>query len=827
MNDTDNLQSMPALPMRGIVIFPRMILHFDVGRDKSVNALKAAANGARKIFLVAQRDAMVIEPAINDVYKIGVIAEVRQMLKTPENATRVLVEGLCKAKLISFDAAEPYLRCTVSPVNPSPRFSALSESEEAALVRMLTDTFKKYCSLAPKMPNELYQTILTEKNIDKLFDGIVFNIYLKPDDKQKLLEINGSKKRIERLLAILESEIGIMELEINIHEQVRDSLEKNQREYYMREQMRILSRQLGERDDPQEEFYAYADEIEAAGFDRETEEKLIREAEKLVKFSPSSQEAGVVRAYLDAVLEMPWKTFTKEKIDMEKAQKQLDRDHYGLKEVKERILELFAVRALKPDVKGQIICLAGPPGVGKTSVGQSIAKSLGRKYARISLGGVRDEAEIRGHRKTYIGAMPGRIVNALKQAKSMNPVILFDEIDKMSNDYKGDPSSAMLEVLDSEQNAAFVDHYLEIPLDLSRVLFIATANNTDEVPPPLLDRMEVIELGSYTRAEKYNIARKHLIPKQLKKHGLGASNLKITGDAVYALIDFYTKEAGVRKLERKIAALCRKAAKEIVGGRKPDDAKKPDEKITVAAKDLEKYLGVKKHLPEHLPDRDEVGVVNGLAWTSVGGVIMPLEAAVMDGTGKIEITGSLGEVMKESSKIAVSLARSLSDRYGIDPEFYKNKDIHIHAPEGAVPKNGPSAGVAMVTALISALSGIAVRRDVAMTGEITLHGKVLAIGGLKEKTMAAYKAGIKTVLIPKENEPYISELDETVRNSLRFITAEKIDTVLETALVGRGCHRRRKIAEDAEKMIDGLGFRIGEPPAFNDGAIPQKVKQPR
>lgn len=776
MSVQKNLQTMPALPMRGLVIFPRMILHFDVGRDKSVDALKAAANGARKIFLVSQRDVNIPDPSFNDVYKIGVIAEVRQILKTPENTTRVLVEGLTKAKLISMDTSGAFIRCAVTPINQAA--SRLSESEEAALARMLGEAFKKYCSLAPKMPAELYHAILTEKNLDRLFDSIVFNIYLRPEDKQKLLETGSTKKRVECLLAVLESEIGIMELEIDIHEQVRDALEKNQREYYMREQMRILSKQLGDRDDPQEECMAYIEDIESVGFDPDTEEKLIREAEKLIKFSPASQEAGVIRSYLDAVLEMPWNEYSKEKIDIDKAEKQLDKDHYGLKEVKERILELFAVRALKPDVKGQIICLAGPPGVGKTSVGQSIAKALGRRYARISLGGVRDEAEIRGHRKTYIGAMPGRIVAALKQAKTMNPVILLDEIDKMSNDYKGDPSSAMLEVLDAEQNGAFIDHYLEIPIDLSRVFFITTANNTDEIPPPLLDRMEVIELGSYTRVEKFNIAKKHLIPKQLKKHGLAASKMSVNADALYAVIDNYTKEAGVRKLERKIASLCRKAAKELVA--RPDTGK-----VAFSGKNIEKYLGVKKYLPEHLPKEDEVGVVNGLAWTSVGGVLMPLEASIMDGTGKIEITGSLGDVMQESSKLAVSLARTLSDKYGIDPEFYKNKDIHIHAPEGAVPKNGPSAGVAMTTALISALSGIAVRRDVAMTGEITLHGKVLAIGGLKEKSMAAYKAGVKTVIIPKENQPDIAELDPAVRDNVSFITAEKIETVLETALVKR------------------------------------------
>jgi ATP-dependent Lon protease len=779
-----------------------MILHFDVGREKSIDALKAAASSGRKIFLVTQlNDPTSSDIDENVIYKTGVIAEVRQLLKTPENTTRVLVEGLYKAKLISIDSHEPYLQCTVSPIRQTA--ARLSESEEAALSRMLMETFKRYCSLAPKMPNELYQTILTEKNLERLFDSIVFNIFLKPEDKQQLLELGSIKKRLQLLLTILENEIGIMELEVDIHEQVRDNMDKNQREYYLREQMRVLSRQLGDREDPQEEFFEYLDEIEKLKFDSDTEEKLISEAEKLMKYSSGSQESGVVRSYLDTVLELPWNRLTKEKLDISKAQKQLDHDHYGLKGVKERITELFAVRMLNPDIKSQIICLAGPPGVGKTSVGKSIAKALGRKYARISLGGVRDEAEIRGHRKTYIGAMPGRIVNAIKQAKSMNPVILLDEIDKMSNDYKGDPSSAMLEVLDTEQNTAFVDHYLEIPLDLSRVLFITTANNIDNIPAPLLDRMEVIELGSYTREEKFNIAKKHLVPKQLKKHGLTASRMSINKTGLYTLIDSYTKEAGVRKLERKIAALCRKAAKEIVA--------ENTAKITFTCDNLEKYLGVKKYLPESISKTHEIGVVNGLAWTSVGGVLMPLEAAVMQGTGKIEITGSLGKVMEESSKLSISLVRTLAEKYSIDPDFYKDKDLHIHAPEGAVPKNGPSAGVALVTALISALSGIPVRRDVAMTGEITLTGKVLAIGGLKEKAMAAYKSGVKTVLIPKENQPDIAELDEVVRENLLFIVAERIETVLETALVHKP--QLKSIKENsrtAETLVDDIAFPLNK-----------------
>lgn len=773
METNKKTQIMPALPMRGLVIFPRMILHFDVGREKSIQALRTAAMGDRKIFLVAQKDSSIPDPLFDEIYKTGVIAEVRQILKTPDNTTRVLVEGLSKAKAVSFKNMEPFIECEVMPMNARKK-APLTESEETALLRMLKNSFKDYSSLAPKMPTELYESIMAEKNPERLFDLIVFNVYLKVEDKQKLLEITNIKRGIESLIAIMENEIGVMELEMEIHEQVRDSIEKNQREYYLREQMRVLSKQLSGSDDPEEECCEYIEEIEALGFSPEAEEKLIKEAEKLMKLSPSSQESGVIRTYLDTVLDMPWNVYTKDKTDLEKSEKQLEKDHYGLKKVKERILELIAVRALQPDIKGQIICLAGPPGVGKTSVGKSIAKALGKNYARISLGGVRDEAEIRGHRKTYIGAMPGRIVNAVKQAKSMNPVILLDEIDKLGSDYKGDPSSAMLEVLDVEQNNSFIDHYFEIPLDLSKVLFITTANTTDTIPAPLLDRMEVIELGSYTREEKFNIAKRHLIPKQLAKHGEKASTLKINDSAVYSLIDFYTREAGVRRLEQKIASLCRKAAKKLVAGEK---------KVSVSESNIKEFLGIKKYTPELLENQDEVGIVNGLAWTSVGGVLMPLEVIVMDGAGKIEITGYLGDVMTESSKIAVSLVRTLAARYGIDPDFYKNKDLHIHAPEGAVPKNGPSAGVTMVTALVSALSGIAVRRDVAMTGEITLHGKVLPIGGLKEKTMAAYKAGVKTVVIPKENEPDIEELDDTVKSSLRFVIAENIQTVLETALV--------------------------------------------
>lgn len=772
----NNTVSLPAISLRGLVIFPSMVLHFDVGRERSVAALKAAAAADGKIFLVAQKDAGDTDPSYDSIFNVGVVAEIRQLLSTPDGSTRVLVEGLYRAKTVRAIHCADYLKFEVKPL-PS-RGAAMSASTETAAKRSLKETFDFYASMSPKMPRELYESIMSEEDCNRLFDKVVFNIVLSVENKQQLLETNGSLQRINKLIAMLHDEIEVIQAEIEINEQVREQVDKNQREYYLREQLKAISRQLGDGESPAEECDEYIEKIKALSLPEESEEKLINEAQKLGRMSGSSQEAAVLRTYLDTVLAIPFNKRTKDKVDINSAAKQLDKDHYGLKKVKERILETLAVRALAPDVKGQIICLYGPPGVGKTSIGKSIAKALGRKYARISLGGVRDEAEIRGHRKTYVGAMPGRVIDALKQAKTINPVILLDEIDKMSNDYKGDPSSAMLEVLDAEQNIAFVDHYVEIPVDLSEVLFITTANSLDTIPAPLLDRMEVIELSSYTREEKFNIAKKHLVPKQLKKHGESSKTLKINDSALYEIIDCYTREAGVRKLERKIADVCRKSAKMLVSGKA---------KISVTENNLKDFLGVKKYLPEHLAAHDEVGLVNGLAWTSVGGTMLPLEVLVLEGTGKTEFTGSLGDVMKESAKIAVSLTRALADKYGIDKEFYKNKDIHVNAPEGAVPKDGPSAGVTLTTALVSALSGTPVRRDVAMTGEITLRGKVLAIGGLKEKTMAAYRAGITTVCIPKENEPDLEEIDEKVKENIKFVPAEDISTVLETALVLPNC----------------------------------------
>ncbi|MBQ9139584.1 MAG: endopeptidase La, partial [Ruminococcus sp.] len=592
-------------------------------------------------------------------------------------------------------------------------------------------------------------------------------------DKQELLEETNIINKLTLLGQYLASEVEILELENMINEQTRNNIDRGQREYYLREQMRVIQEQLGE--DEADEAYEIRERVIKLKIDEKSRDKLLRETDRLAKLPPASQEAFVIKNYLDTVLELPWGKYTKSKLSMDKAAAILDDEHYGLKRVKERILEFLAVYTLNPDIKGQIICLAGPPGIGKTSIARSIAKAMGRKYVRVSLGGVRDEADIRGHRKTYVGAMPGRIIAAMEQAGTSDPMILLDEIDKLCSDIKGDPSSAMLEVLDSEQNCAFRDHFIEVPFDLSKAVFITTANNVGNIPAPLLDRMELIELPSYTAEEKFHIAKEHLIPKQLKEHGLKGTQLKIQDEAIDDIISFYTREAGVRSLERFVASLCRKAAKKIADG----DAKR----ITVKAKELESWLGVHKYTRDLASEKDQVGVVNGLAWTAVGGTVMPLEVLVLDGTGKTEITGSLGDVMKESSRIAYTYVRSVADKYGIDKEFVNKNDIHIHAPEGAVPKDGPSAGVTMTTALVSALSGRKVRADVAMTGEITLHGKVLPIGGLREKTMAAYKQGIKTVIIPIDNKPDLEEVDDAVKNNIEFVFAENLTDVLDTALV--------------------------------------------
>ena len=776
MKSKDNLSAnsiFPAIAMRGLVVFPKIVMHFDVAREKSIQALKAAMATDRKIFLVAQKDVVTDIPSGNDLYKVGVVAEVRQLLKTPDNVTRVLVEGLYRARLVDILDTDPYMITQIRRI-PALSCHGEDETELTALVRSVKDIFEQYAYNMPRMPKELISSILDEDDPLKLYENIIFNVSLPLDDKQQLLEAKNLIQGLSLIALILSKESEVLDIEHQIQEQLHDQLDKNQRDYYLREQMKIISNQLGDDDDTQSEAFEYLERIEELGLSPEVSEKLNKEAGRLMKMPSSSQEAFVTRNYLDTVLDLPWNKSTKEKADIKKARAILDKDHYGLKKVKERILETIAVRQLNPELKGQIICLVGPPGIGKTSIGRSVAKALGRNYVRISLGGVKDESDIRGHRKTYVGAMPGRIIAAMKNAKSNNPLILLDEIDKMSNDFRGDPSSAMLEVLDSEQNCEFRDHYIEVPFDLGNVMFITTANTTSTIAPPLLDRMEVIELTSYTADEKFHIAKEHLVSKQKKKNGIKSTQIKFSDDALKLLIDGYTKEAGVRSLEREIASLCRKGAKEIV-----EENKKS---VTFTAENIEKYLGPRKFLDDDKSEKNEIGIVNGLAWTSVGGTLMPLEVITLDGKGSVEVTGSLGDVMKESSKIAVSYVRSVADKYGINKDFYKKLDLHIHAPEGAVPKDGPSAGVTMVTAIVSALSGIPVKNDVAMTGEITLHGKVLPIGGLREKTMAAYKAGVKTVIIPAKNKPDLEEVEEVVKNSVKFIFAETLSDVLDNSL---------------------------------------------
>lgn len=769
--NTENSNILYTVAMRGLVAFPKMVMHFDVAREKSVKSIEKALKKNGKLFLVTQHETYVDNPKSSDLYKVGVVAEIKQVLKLPDNIMKVLVEGVYKANLVRLIDDGETLQAEVKRT-PTYSRAKIDEVESEALMRSIKDVFERYSSYFPRMPKELIASVMTQESPIKLFEEITFNCNLNYRDKQTLLEESNIISKLSVLFACLSSEVEILELESLINEQTRNSIEKGQKEYFLREQLRVIQEQLGE--DGEDEAYDYINDIMALKIDDKSSEKLLKEADKLTKLPPSSQEAFVIKNYLDTVLDLPWGKYTKAKLSLEKAEAVLEKDHYGLKKVKERILEFLAVHILNPEIKGQIICLAGPPGIGKTSIAKSIARAMGRNYARVSLGGVRDEADIRGHRKTYVGAMPGRIIAALQQAGSANPLILFDEIDKLCSDIKGDPSSAMLEVLDSEQNNAFRDHFLEVPFDLSKAVFITTANDVGAIPKPLLDRMEVIELPSYTAEEKFHIAKEHLIPKQLKEHGLKGTQLRISDDAINDIIQFYTKEAGVRSLERYIASVCRKAAKRIAAG----EAKR----VTVRKESLKEYLGIYKYLPDLASKRNQIGIVNGLAWTSVGGVLMPLEVIVLKGTGKIEVTGSLGDVMKESAKIAVSYVRSVAEKYNINPEFYKENDIHIHAPEGAVPKDGPSAGVTMTTALVSALSEIPVRADVAMTGEITLHGKVLPIGGLREKTMAAYKADIAEVIIPSANNSDLEEVDEVVRKKIKFVCADNLSEVLDTAL---------------------------------------------
>ncbi len=766
------IKTLPLLPMRGLVLFPSQSMHFDVGRRKSVLAVSAAMERDQLIFLTAQKDMTDDEPDSSGIADIGVVARIRQILRLPGDGMRIMAEGLYRARIREYIQTEPYYETTVRECLESRPADPLRRE---ALVRQSREAFGHYMQMNAGASPEVSLHVAAESDLSRLTDYIAANLALPPEDKQRILSTLPVEKRSETLLALLEKENELLAIEKEIEKRVQEQVEKNQKEYYLREQVKAIYTELGDADNPQEEADAYREKVKALSLGGEGEESLLRECDRLYKMPPGSHEAAVIRSYLDVCLALPWHQRTADKLDLARAQKVLDRDHYGLEKIKERILEILAVRVLAPDIRGQVICLAGPPGVGKTSVAKSIASAMGRRYVRVSLGGVRDEADIRGHRKTYIGAMPGRILNAVRQAGVKNPVILLDEIDKMSSDFRGDPASAMLEVLDTEQNSAFRDHYVELPFDLSEVLFITTANNADAIPAPLYDRMDVITLSSYTAEDKRHIAMDHLLPRQLKRHGLNRRQFSMNDETMRDLIAGYTKEAGVRGLERLIARVIRKAAKKIAAG----EAKR----VLVNAGDLEAYLGPRRYKEEGLLPHDEVGVVNGLAWTSVGGETMPVEVAVLDGTGKIELTGSLGDVMKESARTAISYVRSRAAEWRIDGEFYKKKDIHIHVPEGAVPKDGPSAGVTIATAIFSALTDTPVRRDVAMTGEITLRGRVLPIGGLKEKTMAAYCHGVRTVIIPADNEADLAEIDPLVRRELTFVPARHLDTVLETALL--------------------------------------------
>ena len=762
----------PVMALRGISVFPQMVYSFDVGREKSIRALDEAMNGNQQMILLMQKDVSVDEPGPDDLYEIGVLVHIRQLLKMPGDVVRILVEGLSRIRMTEFTQESPCLEGICEKIQDENYRSTAPKVE--ALLRVGYQLYGSYCDLLPKGNAEALLRLMTSDDPAYVSDYLAQNCGFRYDDKQRCLEQLHPVKRLELALKILSSEIEIMKIESDIADKVQEAMNKSQRDYYLREQLKVIHQELGEEDEDQE-IDDYRQKILDLHLETETEERLLKELSRLEKQPMGSSEAAVMRNYLDTVLELPWNEETKDTVNIESARRILDEDHYGLDSVKKRVLELLAVRKLAPDISGQIICLVGPPGVGKTSIATSIARCLGRKMARISLGGVHDEAEIRGHRKTYIGSMPGRIIAGMKSAGSKNPVLLLDEIDKLGNDYRGDPASALLEVLDGEQNKTFRDNYLEVPFDLSRVLFITTANTTSTIPAALLDRMEVIELSSYTDEEKLMIAKHHLLPKELQKVGLKKGQLTIYDNAWREIIDGYTRESGVRHLQREIATICRKAALKFA---ESEDGKR----VSITAPRVEEYLGVRKYLKDVMPDSDQVGLVTGLAWTSVGGVTLEVEANVVEGSGKLVMTGSLGDVMKESVSAAMSYIRSRAACYHIPADFYKTKDIHVHFPEGAVPKDGPSAGITICTALVSALTGAPVRRDIAMTGEISIRGRVMAIGGLKEKTMAALRHGIKTVIIPQENEKDLEEIDQTVRSRLNFIPVKDADTVISTAL---------------------------------------------
>ncbi len=766
---------LPLIPLRGLTVFPGMVLHFDVGRKKSIAAIEKAMSGDRLVFLSYQLDSFIENPVREDISKIGVVAEVRQILKLPDGNIRVLIEGLVRGGITRYYDGEDFIEASVTEKYDIPCEDRLSEQ---VLMRKVINLLHDYFDLYEKINPQIMASLVEVEDGGELADITASNFPLKPHDQQLILEELDVRMRLEKLIALMENENNILEVEQGVMSKLKTSLDKNQRDYILREQMKVIQEELGDFESGQAEADNYRKKIDNRNLPKEVKEKLEEELLRLSRLSSMSQEYGVVQNYIDTVLAMPWDISTEENNDIKLAKKILDRDHYGLVKVKERILEYLAVKSLAPDTKGSIICLAGPPGTGKTSIAKSLAESLGRKYVRVSLGGIQNEAEIRGHRKTYVGAMPGRIAAALKMAGSKNPLILLDEIDKMSSDFRGDPTAAMLEVLDPEQNSSFRDHFLELPFDLSQVLFVTTANSIENIPRPLFDRMDIIEISGYTELEKLNIAKQYLIPKQRKVNGLNSKTFKISDKVINLIIDGYTRESGVRALERKIGAVCRKAAKEIV-----EEGKNS---VTVTEKLLTKYLGGRIFTYDQAPKNNMIGMATGLAWTEVGGDTLSIEVNVMKGSGKLELTGNLGDVMKESAKAALSFIRANSDAFAINPDFYKEKDIHIHVPEGAIPKDGPSAGITMATAIISALTGAAVLRNVAMTGEITLRGRVLPIGGLREKSLAAYRMGIEKVIIPFENKKDYEELPDRIKEKIEFVFAKDIRTVLENAIENGG-----------------------------------------
>ncbi|MBN2898159.1 MAG: endopeptidase La [Clostridia bacterium] len=771
MISNKSIVEMPLIPLRGLSVFPHMVLHFDVGREKSIKALEEAMIIDQKIFLTSQKDMDVDSPTEEDFYEFGTVCKIKQMLKLPGDAIRVLVEGISRGKINQIIFDEPYFRAEVTKFEEE---IIENDPEVEALKRGCLAAFEKYVAIGNKVSPDILISVSTITEMSRFVDVLASNVTLKLEQKQQLIETISVKERLEILYSLLLSEIEILEVEKQINDKVRRHINKMQKEYYLREQLKVIKEELGEENDHDDEMAEFYERLKKLKLNKKISEKVSKEIDRLSRLSPASAESGVIRNYITTILDLPWNKQTKDKIDIKRSREILDEDHYGLKTVKERVLEYLAVRELTQSMKGPIICLVGPPGVGKTSIAKSIARSLDRKFIRMSLGGVRDEAEIRGHRRTYIGAIPGRIITNIKESGSKNPVFLFDEIDKLSSDFRGDPASALLEVLDPEQNKEFTDHFLEVPFDLSKVMFITTANSLSTIPRPLLDRMEVIQVSGYTEYEKLNIAKKYLVPKKSKEHGLDDYGFTLSDSTLTDIINLYTRESGVRELERKIATVCRKAATVIVEEKKKS--------VRVNGQNLSKFLGAPRYRIDEISLRDEVGIVTGLAWTAVGGETLSVEVSTMRGTGKLVLTGQLGDVMKESARAGLSYVRTKIEEYNMPEDFYEKMDIHIHIPEGAIPKDGPSAGITMATAMISALSGIPVDRKVAMTGEITLRGRALAIGGFKEKSLAAKRAGIKKILFPKDNIKDLEEIPDSVKKEIEFIPVENMDEVLAHAL---------------------------------------------